>query len=600
MRFADPIWLLLLLAMPWVWRYALGALGTDLSPLGRQDLLRANARPRRNPVLFKLMASATLFAFVLGVARLEGPPEVSWKEGRGLDLLVAVDVSRSMEAQDLSPDRLSAARRTVERMARRLKGDRFALMTFSGTAHLLCPFTRDQGMFSRYLAEVKVGSLPVGGTNIAAVLQASLKAFEEGGSGDRVLLILSDGEEHETDAESLGKLASQLQAARVQTFLVTVGSELGEPIPDGEGGYLSDGDGRPVVSRARGDLLASLAEASGGQHLAIRPGRDAAQQLERALMELERGAHKPIRNEARPRWYLFALMLAVILGATFWRWPRVLILLAMPLLTGFAGVEHQDPVVAEGIQALDAGEAEKALAFFEEAERRGADPRIDYNRGLALLRLGKHEEAAQALGRATARLEGHELVEAFTARGEAYAKAGDKERALQQLRKALTHRPGHRPAALWLRHLLAPAPQPPPQDSEDEKEKDGEGDEDSEGDEQEQEQENQDKEQQKTDQDGESEDEDEGEGQDSGEEEQPEPGPDAGPQPPEPSPQKPDAGPDQASGANGAQDEPAETSDAGPRSPSQGLLDSYRARQQLLPLDTWLPPQPRRKVEKDW
>ncbi len=596
MRLADPMWLLLLFSLPWIWRRGLGALGTDLKGLGLAENLRANARPRRNPLIFKILATISLLGFTLGFARLEGPAEVHWVEGRGLDLLIAVDVSRSMDAQDLSPNRLSAARRTVERMARRLEGDRFALMTFAGTSHLLCPFTRDGEMFSRYLGDVRTGSLPVGGTNLASVFDASLRAFEEGGEGDRVLVVLTDGEEHESDEAQLKPMVEALRDAGVRSFFVTVGSELGEPVPDGEGGYLRDKAGRPVVSRAQGLLLAQLAEIAEGQHLAIRPGRDAATQLERALVELERGAHQPIRSEARPRWFLFCLLLGLIFGALFWRWPRVLVLLVLPMLTGFAGPEHEDPDAAAGVQALEAGNAEEALAAFDAAESRGQDPRLDYNRGLALLRLGRHEEAARALGRATARLEGDELVRALTARGEAFAKAGDKERALHQLRQALIRQPGHQPATRWLRHLLAPVPKPPDQDSNEQGEGDDEGDQDKEDGEEKSDNKNPDDDGQRDENEEGKDDESEAPQSPDGDQEQ-DGGPEAEPPPDEPT--GPDAGPGPME-PNPAQDAAEPQGDAGPRSPSQGLLDSYRARQQLLPLETWQPPQSSRPVEKEW
>ncbi len=594
MRFADPIWLVLLVSLPWVWRQGLGAVGTDLRRLGHSGNLRANARPRRRPFIFKLFASISILGLSLGFARLEGPAEVQWVEGRGLDLLIAVDVSRSMDAQDLSPDRLSAARRTVERMTRRLEGDRFALMIFAGTSHLLCPFTRDNAMFGRYLGDVRTGSLPVGGTNLASVFDASLRAFEEGGEGDRVLVVLTDGEEHESDKAQLKPLVEALRDAGVRSFFVTVGSELGEPVPDGEGGYLRDQNGRPVVSRAQGVLLADLAESAGGQHLAIRPGRDAASQLERALVELERGAHRPIRSEARPRWFLVCLLIGLIFGMFYWRWPRVLILCMLPLTMGFTSPQHEDPDVVAGLQALADGDPQEALAAFDKAEKRGADPRLDYNRGIALLKLGRNEDAARSLGRATARLQGEELVQALTARGEAFAKSGDKTRALHQFRQALIRQPGYAPASRWLRHLLAPTPTPPEKESEENEQGDDEG----EGKEEEENKEDSSKGDQPNDEESGDDSESDSKEGDRQEDENTEDAPrDAGnPNPPE---EEGDAGPKPAAPTQ-AQEAPQSKGDAGPRSPSQGLLDSYRSRQQLLPLETWQPPQPNRRVEKEW
>ena len=263
MRFAEPYWLLLLGLLPLLWRVRSSDRRADaLKRLGDPASLRSNqsGEPRRR--LVKLLAAGAFVLAVLSFAQLEGAPEATVVPGRGLDVLIAVDTSRSMAARDLSPDRLVAARILVESISQRLQGDRMGLIAFSGVAHLQCPFTADLSIFRRYLQQLEPGSLPVGGTDLSQAIDLAIDIFERAGEGDRVLVLLTDGEDH--SGEEMKALGSRLQAAGVKTHLVAVGSDLGEPVPDGAGGYLRDRQGRPVVSRTDRDGLEAMQKASGG------------------------------------------------------------------------------------------------------------------------------------------------------------------------------------------------------------------------------------------------------------------------------------------------------------------------------------------------
>ena len=163
MRLAEPLWLLLLLALPWLWRWGFGLLRGEpdaLRVLGDPDSLRANQPTEIRRRLIRGLGCAAWVCLVLALARVEGAPEAEVVPGRGLDVLVAIDTSRSMTARDLNPDRLVAARILVEALSQRLQGDRMGLMAFSGVAHLQCPFTADLSIFRRYLQQLEAGAVP--------------------------------------------------------------------------------------------------------------------------------------------------------------------------------------------------------------------------------------------------------------------------------------------------------------------------------------------------------------------------------------------------------------------------------------------------------
>ena len=488
-----------------------------------------------------------------------------------------------------------AARILVESLSQRLQGDRMGLIAFSGVAHLQCPFTADLSIFRRYLQQLEPGTLPVGGTDLSQAVDLALEIFERAGDGDRVLVLLTDGEDH--SGEEMNELGKRLKAASVKTHLVAVGSDLGEPVPDTEGGYLRDRQGRPVVSRTDRKGLDAMGAAAGGLVLGLQPGSPAADRLERAVLELDRRANRPARHERRPRWYLGLLAAAWVLGALARRLPtQVVMLSVLPLLTGMTGMRHEDPDARRGLALLKEGKAEEALAAFDAAAKRGTSPALSYNKGLALMGKGDSQKAAAAFARAAARLEGERRADAEAARGMALARGGDKKEALQALSRALRIQPNHPVATPWLRHLLAPKPEQPKKD--DEQEKDEQGD---------------DSQEPKSGDGGPQPDtgspsgdggsSDNNDSSSTGDQSQPE----AGPQP-QSNPSQSESSGDAGSNPEGRDAGPSPqgpsgvdtTPDAGPNSDQENLLRNYKARERLLPLDLWKGTRQRRPVEKDW
>jgi len=416
------------------------------------------------------------------------------------------------------------------------------------------------------------------------------------------LVLLTAGEDR--SGEEMKALGERLKAAGVKTHLVAVGSDLGEPVPDAEGSYLRDRQGRPVVSRTDRKGLDAMGAAAGGLVLGLQPGSPAADRLESAILKLDRRANRPARHERRPRWYLGLLAGAWLLGALARRLPtHVVVLALLPLLTGMGGMRHEDPDARRGLALLKEGKADEALAAFDAASARGASPALSYNKGLALMGKGESQKAAAAFARAAARLEGERRADAEAARGMALARGGDKKEALKALTRALRIKPNHPVATPWLRHLLAPKPEQPKKDDDQKKDDQNDGSQD-----------------QKSgdggpqpdsgsssDGGGSSKDQDSNSAQQQG---RPEAGPqrqqehsesanDAGPRP-----QGGDAGA-QPQGLDGGPASPLQSadeksSDAGPEPDQENLLRNYKARERLLPLDLWKGTRQRRPVEKDW
>jgi Ca-activated chloride channel family protein len=216
------------------------------------------------------------FAFlILALARPQFGTRVETVRSEGQDVIVALDVSRSMLAEDVTPNRLERARLEIMRILQRLDGDRIGFVAFAGNAFVQSPLTVDYGAAALFLNAMNTDLIPMQGTNLGEALNVALDAFEEGTGDHRVLIVVTDGEDHE------GEIEGALERARdegVEIHTVGIGSLDGVPIPaftaSGErSGFVRDVDGAVVTTRLDEATLERIAEATGGRYFpALGPG----------------------------------------------------------------------------------------------------------------------------------------------------------------------------------------------------------------------------------------------------------------------------------------------------------------------------------------
>jgi Ca-activated chloride channel family protein len=278
------------------------------------------------------LATAAVATIVLALA---GPKwGFHWEEVRrqGIDLVVAIDTSRSMLATDVTPNRLARAKLAVEDLLAELRGDRVGLVAFAGTAFVQCPLTLDRNAFRESLDAVEVGLIPRGGTNLTAALDTGLAAFEGRQANHQALVLITDGEDHEGTLEQA--IARAVERG-IRVFTVGIGTSDGELIPLEGGAYLKDRKGQVVKSRLGEETLKKIALDTGGvylhaagadlglsglyrDHIATMEKRELASTLERryeqryrlplalgaALLVAEAlvGERRPARAPARWRW----------------------------------------------------------------------------------------------------------------------------------------------------------------------------------------------------------------------------------------------------------------------------------------------------------
>jgi Ca-activated chloride channel family protein len=218
---------------------------------------------RRRTLRWGMVAAAVA---CLGVA-LGGPMwGFRWEEVRrqGIDLVVAIDVSRSMLATDVKPNRLARAKLALQDLVSELRGDRIALVAFAGSAFLECPLTLDYDAFAESLGAVEVGIIPKGGTALAEAIDTSLAAFEGRQGSHQALVLITDGEDHEGNVKEAAKRAAD---RGVKIYTVGIGTTEGELVPGESGSWVKDRAGQVVKSRLDEETLKRIAVDTGGVYL---------------------------------------------------------------------------------------------------------------------------------------------------------------------------------------------------------------------------------------------------------------------------------------------------------------------------------------------
>ena len=265
--FANPawvhlVWLAVALTGMLAWLELRGRkrLGRFMSPRMQARLAHGASTPRRIARLALVFATLLLGIVALMRPQTPGGTEAVTR-GAGADIVVALDVSRSMLAEDAAPSRLARAKADVRELLDRITGHRVGLVAFAGRAAVMCPLTTDYGYFHLVLNEVDTGSVARGGTRLGDAIRKAVETFGPSRGASRLLLLITDGEDHDSfplDA------ADEAAKAGIRIAAIGFGSEAGSAITltDPETGaksVLVDRDGTVVHSRLDGELLRELA-----------------------------------------------------------------------------------------------------------------------------------------------------------------------------------------------------------------------------------------------------------------------------------------------------------------------------------------------------
>jgi len=273
MKFEQPLWLLVgvIAGAALLWRYRRfdrqqAALLTKFIASRLKEQLTQSFSPRRRMIKRGLFLAATMCLFI-ALARPQAGFRWEETQRKGLEILFAVDTSKSMLAQDVKPNRLTRAKLAVEDLLGKLHGDGVGLIAFAGSSFLQCPITLDYDAFRDSLAALDTGVIPKGGTDVAAAIREAQAAFKTRPASDRILILLTDGEDLEGEAITAARSAA---GEGVKIFAVGVGSAKGElvPVPSGNGGteFMKDENGQFVKSHLDEHTLKQIAGVTGGMY----------------------------------------------------------------------------------------------------------------------------------------------------------------------------------------------------------------------------------------------------------------------------------------------------------------------------------------------
>ena len=298
MRFAHADLLWLLLALPFLvagggWALRRRRKALQLVAGGTEHVARlGSAVSTDRRAVKQILLYVALVALVLAAARPQWGARLEPIQRRGVDVVILLDNSLSMAAQDIAPARLGQARHEIDALLESLAGDRVALVIFAGQASLTCPLTLDHAAVRLFLETIEVEATQLPGTALADALRLALEAFgseEPGGERSRSVVLFTDGEDHEGGIE---KTFPMLREAGVVVHAVGCGTSRGAPIPildeaGNSAGYKKDRDGKVVTTRLEETVLEQLALETGGRYYRATPSESEVEELANVLAEMD-------------------------------------------------------------------------------------------------------------------------------------------------------------------------------------------------------------------------------------------------------------------------------------------------------------------------
>ena len=401
LSFAHSLWLLSLWLLPlvllvfwWAEQRRRLMIGRLVAPKLRRLLAGSASSGRRWFRVACLVGALGLLILALAGPRMGyDSTEVPH---RGRDVIIAMDVSRSMLAADVAPTRLQRSKLLVEDLIRELSSDRIGLIAFAGSAFLQAPLTLDHGAVLSAAAELDTRLIPKGGSNLAVAIGTAEEAFGKAEGFSRALIIISDGEELDTDGLTAAKEAA---AKGIRIFTVGIGSVEGSEIPLGPGKFVRDASGKIVQSRLDARRLTEIAEITGGFYTPLDAGttRVLVANGIGKMEETELATTTSRRPIERYQWPLGGAIVLLFLQALVGERRREGAVTVACWILG-ASLSWSAPA---GLEAYDEGDYEQAQLVFE--RRLALEPAaagLQLNAGTAAYQLKDYDKASQYFSRA--------------------------------------------------------------------------------------------------------------------------------------------------------------------------------------------------------
>jgi Ca-activated chloride channel homolog len=336
---------------------------------------------------------------------------------KGLDLLIAVDTSRSMLSNDVQPDRLERVKLATRDLINELQGDRVGLIAFAGRAFLQAPLTIDYEAVMESINDLDTKTIPEGGTNISSAINLATQSFGKSAVGNRALIIFTDGEELSGDAVKSAKTAAD---EGVRIFTVGVGTPQGSLIPitaeNGETSFVKDSAGQVVKSKLDERPLREIAQATGGFYVHLENGPRTMQQIYNEGLVKMQAAEIDVRLSRRPieryEWPLgaaiIALALSILIGERKRLRERTYVPSPVKAATATAALViffcQLAFATTPGLKAYQDGKFEDAYSHFQETlkahPQSRAEDKLQFDSGAAAYKLKDYNKALESFSQA--------------------------------------------------------------------------------------------------------------------------------------------------------------------------------------------------------
>jgi Ca-activated chloride channel family protein len=271
-RFANPEYLYLLLLLPvLIVLFTINQVrrGNSLKKLGESAMINRLLPEisRIRPVIKFAFLLLGISAVIIMLARPQFGSRLEEVKKQGVEVIIALDVSNSMLAEDIQPNRLTRAKQAISKLVDNLENDKIGLIVFAGDAYTQIPITTDYISAKMFLSTISPDMVPKQGTAIGAAINLAERSFSPGEGKSKAIIIITDGENHEDDPVSEAEAASK---AGIIIHTIGIGSNEGVPIPVTIGGkrdYLKDRDGATVITKLDEEILKKIAISAGGNYI---------------------------------------------------------------------------------------------------------------------------------------------------------------------------------------------------------------------------------------------------------------------------------------------------------------------------------------------
>ena len=421
-RFADPTYLYLLAVIPVL------AIIRFLTYRNQKKRLRKFGDPKllrslmpdvsrfRPAVKFWILQGA-LALLVVMLARPQFGTKISNEQRTGIETIIAMDISNSMLAEDITPSRLDRSKMMVENLVDHFTNDKIGLLVFAGDAFVQLPITSDYVSAKMFLSSIDPSMMATQGTDIARAIDMATHSFTQEEGIGKAIIVITEGEDHEGGALESAEAAKK---AGMRVYVLGVGSTQGAPIPiPGTGDYMKDNTGNTVMSALNEDMCRQVAQAGGGAYIHVENNSAAQDQLDNELSKLaKKETTSTVYSEFDEQFQAVAILALLLLIleicifdrrnpllkrlSLFGSKKKAAATVALLLVAVTASAQTDRQYIREGNKQFRVGQYDKAEVSYRKAvEKNPKNPQAAYNLGNALMAQKKDSSAVQQFEQAT-------------------------------------------------------------------------------------------------------------------------------------------------------------------------------------------------------